>query len=246
MKSEMNYAWLVFHAFQILIFQFYAAPRLSQLTWKLLKKRDPEQAKALFGAQNHLHHPQWDYVIGMVSLLALIVGFMQANQLVYWSGKYLSLFGFLFTTMAIDLCRYEKIKPQLPLKHKRSATLVPRSFGRIVPLWAWAVCILASIGLVLIEHEPGKQFTMAIAVCICVAAAVITEKKSKITDNLEDDQLYRRSEAWTIFIIACTFPVFTPLRSYLGHYGIDAVFSTVPLLTFAWFLNSGIYRKLVA
>lgn len=246
MNSEMNYPWLIIYFVQISLFQFYAAPKLSLLTWKLLEKRNPELAMAHLGLRKTLHDPRWDYIIGAFAVTMLVSGFASSNLILYWSGKYLSLFGFLFTILVIDLIQFEKLKKLLPLKKKRSATLVPRTFGRIVPLWAWALCLIATSIFVIMEKDTMKQVVTGSAVLVCVGAAILTEKKSKISEDLEEDQLYRKSEMWTIFIIACTFPLFNPLSAYFSRYGIDAVFSSVPLIAFVWFLNSKVYKRIVS
>jgi hypothetical protein len=246
MKNEMNLVWLVFHIIQISLFQFYAAPRLSHLTWNLLRKRNPEVADETLGSKRCLHSSKVDGTIGVLSIMTLVVGYVTNMPILYWSGKYLSLFGFLFTNLVLDLYQYEKFKKLIPLKQKRSATLQPRTLGRIVPIWAWLLCIIASLIMIIIEKDPMQKISTTFAVLVCIAGAIFTEKKSKVSDDVGEDQLFRKSEAWTIFAIACTFPLFIPLKAHLRHYGIDAVFSTVPLIAFAYFLNSKIYKKLIS
>jgi hypothetical protein len=187
-----------------------------------------------------------DAAIGVTSIMILVFGYFTDMPILYWSGKHLSLFGFLFTNLVIDLYQFEKLKKLIPLKQKRSATLQPRTLGRIVPIWAWLLCIIASLIIIIIEKDPVRKISTTFSVSVCLAAAIFTEKKSKVSDDVGDDQLYRKSEAWTIFVIACTFPIFIPLKAHLRHYGIDAVFSTVPLIAFGYFLNSKIYRKLIS
>ncbi len=246
MKTEMNLFWLVFHVFQISLFQFYAAPRLSHFTLRLLRKRNPQAADETLGSRSSLHSFKVDSTIGILSITVLCLGFAAGKPLLYWAGKYLCLFGFLFTNLVLDLYRFDKFKKFIPLKQRRTATLQPRELGSIVPIWAWALSLTASLILIIIEKDPLKQFSITFAVGVCLAAAVFTEKKSKVTDEVEEDQLYRKSEAWTIYFISCTFPLFMPFKTYFGHYGIDAVFSIVPLMAFAYFLNSKIYRKLIS
>lgn len=110
MKNEMNLVWFIFHIIQISLFQFYAAPKLSTFSWIILKKRNPEVAKEKLGIKNSLHPAMLDYLIGGISILVLLTGFFMAEPLIYWSGKYLSLFGFLFTTLGLDFFQYEKLK----------------------------------------------------------------------------------------------------------------------------------------
>jgi hypothetical protein len=178
--------------------------------------------------------------------MILVFGYFTDMPILYWSGKHLSLFGFLFTNLVIDLYQFEKLKKIIPLKQKRTATLQPRILGRIVPIWAWLLCLIASFIIVIIEKDPVKQISTTFAILVCVTAAFFTEKKSKVSDDFEEDQLFRKSEAWTIFVIACTFSLFLPFKEHLKLYGIDAVFSTVPLIAFACFLNSKIYKKLIS
>ena len=245
MRDEMSTLWLVVHLLQISLFQFYAAPRLSRLTWKLLVSRNPERVTKDFVGRTQLHSSSWDYLIGSASIIFLVTGFAKGNLEIYWFGKYISIFGFLFTSLVVDLYLYEKLKGSFPLKLRRTATIVPRSFGRIVPLWAWSLCMVVSLYVASTASDVSKQLGIASAALVCLLAGIFVEKKSKITLDLQEDQLYRRSEAWTVFIVACTIPLSFAVTSYLGDFGLDALLSTVPLIAFVWFLNSKIYRKLV-
>lgn len=131
------------------------------------------------------------------------------------------------------------------MKEKRTATLRPKKFGSIVPIWAWGLCLLTTLLVVTTSEEPKKQITTIASVLFCILMANHTEKKSKVSQDLEDDELYRVSEVWTIFLIACSFPIFLPLGNYLGHNGVDAVFSTIPIVAFVIFLRSKTYKNMV-
>ena len=246
MNSEINIYWLIFDILQVLIFQFYASARLSHLCYMMLKKRNPEVAKQFLPRSQMLHSKAWDVGIGLVSLAALFCGFMLDNSALYWAGKYLSIFGFLFTCLLLDLINYEKIKKSIPLSDKRSGSLNTRKIGRLIPLWSWVLYIAVNFLIVAKLENINTQILLGVTVVIFLAVAFFIEKRAKLPVSSEDDNLYRKSEALTILFIAWLAPFLIYFKNHLGSDALTASFSAIPLIFFILFLNSKIYKKLVS
>lgn len=244
MNNNFTFSWLVFHCLQVIVFQFVASIKLSKLSFVLTKRRNPEVAKDLMPAGGMLHSKKIDYVLGVLCLCLLVIGFILKDKYFYWAGKYISLFGFLFC-MELDLLKYSKLKKLIPLIEKRSASLVERKVGRIIPLWSWGIYVIVNGVIFYYDTEIRSKVTYLIAISVVVASAIYTEIRSKLPISTIDDEFYRKSEAWTVFIIAWSFPIVEPFKKILGFYGMDAIFSTIPLIAFVVFLNSSIYKKIV-
>lgn len=245
MDSYFKIEWLLFHAFQICIFQFFAASRLSKLTYFMVWNRNPKSASLVMPTNGQLHDKAWDYTFGVVSLLLLFSGYIIENKFIYWSGKYLSLYGFLLTVLVIDLYKYAKLKKLVPLEEIRSTTLVSRKVGRIIPLWSWVIYIIVS-SLYIYSGESTKiRVISASSVLILLVVVFLTEKRSKLPISNLDDELYRKSEMITLTIIAWSFPIVGYFKSSLKFFGLDAIFSTIPLVCFIALLNSKIYKKII-
>ena len=244
MNKELSIYWLFFHFIQVSIFQFYAARKLSNLSYSLIKKRNTEVAEKILPVSGMLHSQYIDIGIGIICIGLLIFGFVSQNFYIYWTGKYLSLFGFLITVLLIDLLRASKFKQKIPLASKRSASLSQRLVGNIIPVWSWIVYIIVSLISLYYANELKEKISMVIGISVILVTAFFIEKRSKLPVSTTDDELYRRSEAWTVCFIAWSFPILSPIKKYLGFYGVDAFFSTLPLLCFIIFLNSKIFKKL--
>jgi hypothetical protein len=243
-NEKLNISWLVFHLFQVGVFQFYAAPRFSHFAYKTLERRNPEATRAIMQGQQQVH-PSWlDYLIGALSAGLLIYGVMSMNTQLYWIGKYLSVGGLLFTCLLLDNLLVSRFRKSVPPSAKRTATLTPRALGRIVPLWAWGAYGFISLLIISMTISKSKLGSASLVIFF-VAAGIISEKGAKVADPVDDD-IFRRSEVWTIFLIACSLSVILPLKAYLDHTEMEAVISSLPLFVFLWFLNSPIYKKLVA
>jgi hypothetical protein len=193
-----------------------------------------------------LHSPLIDYAIGLVALFLLISGYLKDDPMLYWAGKYFSLFGFLFTVMGIDLYMYEKLKKRIPLVSKRSAELKPRSLGSTVPKWCWAIFLVISTGA-LFSIQTTKVLLIQVGTIIFILmSGLMVEKRSKLPIKNKDDKEYRSSEGWTIFVIGMCLGLGPIINRYVGHYGIDAIYSTIPLIAFIILLNSKIYKKITS
>jgi hypothetical protein len=244
MNKELSIYWLFFHLIQVSIFQFYAVRKLSNLSYSLIKKRNTEVAEKILPASGMLHSKYIDIGIGIICFGLLIFGFVSQNFYIYWTGKYLSLFGFLIMILFIDLLRASKFKQKIPLASKRSATLSHRLVGNIIPVWSWIIYVIVSLISLYHANEPKEKISTGIGIAVILVTAFFIEKRSKLPVSTTDDELYRRSEAWTIFFIAWFIPLVAPLKKYFGFYGVDTFFSTLPLLCFLIFLNSKIFKKL--
>jgi hypothetical protein len=211
----------------------------------LLRKRNATEVDRLFTKQR-LHSPSIDYAIGSVALLFLITGFIKLDPIMYWAGKYLSLFGFLFTALGIDLYIYEKFKKKIPLISKRTAEFKARNLGTTVPVWCWIIFLITS-GIALFSVQSTKELLIQIGTVIFIMmSAIMVEKRSKLPVKNSDDKEYRTSEGWTIFVIGMFLAIGPVISRHIGHYGIDAIFSTIPLIAFIVFLNSDIYKKMIS
>lgn len=244
MNDKFTISWLLFHFVQIIVFQFYASIRLSKLSYVLTTRRNPAVANDYMPEGGMLHSKKIDYVLGFICLCLLVVGFVLEDKYLYWAGKYISLFGFLFC-MELDLLKYKKLKKLIPLVERRSASLVERKIGRIIPLWSWGIYLIVNGFIFYYDPEMRSKISYLITVAVVLSAAIFTEVRSKLPISTIDDELYRKSEAWTIFIIAWSFPIVEPFKKHLGFYGMDGIFSTIPLICFFIFLNSKIYKKIV-
>jgi len=245
MNSPENVYWFVLHITQIIIFQFYAAKKMSSLTCQLLRNRNAHVAQDVLKGTRILHSNLWDYIIGIVSLGLLVTGYLQDHGPLYWSGKYLSLFGFLFTVLTLDLLKYEKLKKIIQLETKRSASLNSRKVGNIIPTWNWVLYSIVMLSLTYLEETQWGQVTNVITATFIIGAAYYTENRSKIPGKTKDDETYRRNEMLTITVIAWTIPISVPARKYLGHFGIDGIFSALPIVMFIIFLNTNVYKTIM-
>lgn len=245
MSNPQNVYWFILHAIQIIIFQFYAATKLSELTCQLIRNRNTQVADDILNKRKVLHSKWIDYTIGTLSLGLLVIGYLKENGELYWSGKYLSLFGFLITVLAIDLFKYEKLKIIIPLETKRTASLVSRKLGNIIPRWSWVLYTLVMFVVIYFQDTQKGKIILFFELLVILVIAYFTENRSKISGQAKDDEAYRKSEMITITIIAWAIPLFIPIEKYLGHFGIDAVFSTIPLIIFIIFLNSKSYKKIM-
>ena len=99
--------------------------------------------------------------------------------------------------------------------------------------------------VVYFEETQKEKIANAIGAIFILAVAYFTENRSKISGKAEDDDTYRKSEMMTIGLIAWSFPIIAPIKKHLGHFGIDALFSVLPLVIFITFLNSPIYKKIM-
>jgi len=244
MNNNMNIYWLLFHLFQVCIFQFFAAEKMSNFTYIMLKKRNTDQSSSVLPTSKMPHHKNIDTAIGIFSMGLLALGFFLHSNYIYWSGKYLSLFGFLLTVLFIDLFQYSKFKNKIPLSSKRTASLNNRFVGKIIPLWWWIAYVVSSVAYLYFSDDLKSQLFLGISIIIILIIAYFIEKRSKLPMSTVDDELYRKSEMWTVYIIGWTFLIINPLKKYFGFYGIDAIFSTLPLFLFVIFLNSKLFKKI--
>jgi hypothetical protein len=243
MKTEPTLYWMIFHFIQILLFNFYFARKQSHLTFHLLRKRNEVELDKIL-KHERLHSPIIDYTIGSIALFLLISGFQNNDPNLYWAGKYFSLFGFLFTVLGVDLYMYEKLKKRIPLISKRSADLKARNFGSTVPKWCWAIFLItSSIALFSIQTTKGMLIQIGTIIFI-IMSGLMVEKRSKLPVKKTDDKEYRKNEGWTIFVIGMSLGIAPIVNRYIGHYGIDAIYSTIPLIAFIILLNSKIYKKI--
>jgi hypothetical protein len=245
MNSPENIYWFLLHITQIILFQFYIANKTSSLSCQIIRNRNPKIAQEILKDQKILHSNFWDYIIGTISLGLLFTGYFQDQGPLYWSGKYLSLFGFLFTVMALDLIKYKKLEKLIPLENIRTASLISRKLGNIIPTWSWVLYSIFMIIIICFEETVKAQIINASITIFILVSAYFTEKRSKISGKAIDDDNYRRSEMITIAVIAWSILIIEPIKKNLGHFEIDAIFSVLPIVMFIVLLNSKIYKKIM-
>lgn len=246
MTNELNLYWMIFHLSQVIVFQFYAAPRLSHLSYKVIYNRNPDLAKTLLSGKSHLHPPMWDYLLAVVSISLIVYGYTQSDANIYLVGKYISILGLLLTCLIIDSYKSRIYKEKLPLIVKRSATLVPREIGSSVPIWGWVVYILvSSILIFLLGSSIVSKLVSLSVVAFFLAAAYRTDKRAKVFNDLEDDSLFRINESWTIFFVAWSFPLALMVKQFAGYNMVSAISSSAPLILFLFFLNSSVYKRII-
>lgn len=244
MQSDLSWPWLLFHLFQIIVFQFYAAPRLSELGMILTKKRNPSLANNIT-SDHHLHPPLWDYLVGVISVLLLLSGYFLDEVITYRIGHYTSVVSFLMTCLVYDGWRFQLLKKLIPLEDLRRATLEPRNIGRTIPVWAWLIFLAFSvIFYILPEKIFVVQLTRGFAILVFLIAAWFIDKRKPVTSNLQDDLAYRESEAWVVYIVAWLIPLTGVFKQYISSNIAEAAFAATPLLCFIFFLNSPIYKRL--
>lgn len=219
---------------------------MSNLAYDLLRKRNLELTGEILPKGNQLHSFLIDYTIGSVAIACLLYGYFTNNLPFYWAAKTISIVGFVFTTLVIDLTLYYRYKKEIPAMAKRTASLKTRELGRIIPLWSWGLYLVVSITAILYTTPLKTQLSLALGCAVLLITGYFVEKRTKMANNSEDDELYRKSEAWTIFIIAWSFPIIIPFRGLFTKYGVDALFSLIPLVLFVLFLNSSIYKKITS
>ncbi len=244
MNSNPTLLWFIFHAIQIILFNFYISKKMSHLSFIFLKRRNPHLVESLLNKQ-YLHTPMIDYVIGFIALGFLSWGYFSFSSQLYWSGKYTSLFGFLFVSSTIDLIQYERLKRKIPLVAKRSADFKARGVGKSVPIWCWILFLFLSIvGLFFVGNT--KVFLIQLGVIIFILASGYSiEKRAKLPIEQNEDKEYRESEVWTVYIIGVTLAIAPILSRFFGHYGIDAIYSSLAIVSFLLFINSKVYKKII-
>tara|TARA_R110002049_G_scaffold184723_1_gene352997 strand:+ start:1381 stop:2121 length:741 start_codon:yes stop_codon:yes gene_type:complete len=245
--NKINLPWLIFYIFQIGIFQFYAAPRLSRFGLSLMKLRNKEVFNQVSKYNKYFHNPLIDYVIGSILIAYLIYGYVFDNDQIISRAHILSVLAFLLTCLLIDGIRSYLLKKKLPLQSIRVASLKPRSIGVIVPRSLWISLFVFSA--ITFWYSTDKTLVFAVNLSVSIFGLCVgffTERRKPIINNVEDDFAYRKSEAWTIFYVFLSLPCIFLAKFLYPEVVTSAIISAVPIIFFIGFLNSTLYKKVIS
>jgi hypothetical protein len=175
---------------------------------------------------------------------------MIQNQFnIYWTGKSLSLFGFLFTGLILDLSQVKKFEKKIPLKVKREASLEKRFFGKIIPLWAWIFLFMISLSSAIFQESLKSKLFIIFSIIIILIVAYFTEKRVKLPTTTSNDEDYRKLEIYTVFFIGACLPIFFFLKLFFrdtfNFYAWESLFSLTPLIAFFLFFKSRPYQSIM-
>ena len=245
--NKINLPWLLFFLFQIIVFQFYAAPRISRFALALMKLRNIEAFESISRFNKFFHSPLIDYTFGVLISSYLLYGYSIKSDQIMNRAHILSVLAFLLTCLLIDGYRSFKLKKKLPLQALRFASLVPRAIGKIVPRYFWLSLFIFSSLVFWFTTDKFAVFLVNMSVSVFgLGVGFFVERRRPVINNVVVDFNYRKSEAWAIFFVFLTLPCIFLIKHLFPDAVLSAVISTIPIIYFICFLNSKLYKKIIS
>ncbi len=245
--NKINLPWLLFYLFQIIVFQFYAAPRLSRFGLALMRLRNRDAFQKISRFNRFFHSPWIDYSFGILLSAYLLYGYSVKSDKIINQAHILSVLAFLLTCLLIDGYRSFQLKKKLPLERVRFASLVPRAIGKIVPRYLWLGLFIFSTLVFWLTTDKFHVFLVNMSVSVFgLGVGFFIERRRPVINNVEADYNYRRSEAWTIFYVFLTLPCIFLIKHLFPDAVLSAVISAVPIIFFIYFLNSKLYKNIIS
>jgi len=260
---------LVIYSLQIMIFQFYAQSKLSQIGYQIAlgKNRSWIAENPAFLSKYPPPKGNIQYVLGACFLVILVYGYIVASKHFISVAHYGSIWAFAIQGAVIDWLRTKRIAAEIPARTERKAGLTPRTFSRFISKKALAVLVGLVLSVVVLWavifllREPSdvllyKALSHAIVLLVLGGTLFYALHRRPMHKETEMDSQYRKMEMWAVgvvmgfFCIGAAFdlatilidpalrPSFRIFSDYAGSLG--------PMAAFVWFLNSRVYKVLLA